>query len=159
MFKDINSDKKTDILLLALGERYQSIREIRNRVQNTGVWILGVMLAIGGWLFQSEVALSLLQKKIFIIAIVAVFVVVRFLYLRDLSIGFKGQQRTAVKLEKALGFFTPGFFGEGDHIMYEKIWEKAGTEKGEGKFFKTTYILIYAGAIFLVLVILFKGSN
>lgn len=157
MLKDINPDKKVDILLSALEERYQSIREIRNRVQSTGVWFLGVMGVIGGWLFQSEVALGCLQKNIYILAIVVIFIVVRFIYLKDLNIGFKGQQRAAVKLENALGLFIAGFFEEGGNPIYEELWKKAGTEKGEGNFFRTTYALMYTGAAFLILAILFKG--
>ena len=157
MIKDIDSDKKADILISALDERYQSIHKIRERVQSTGVWFLGIMLAVSGWLLQSGVVLSCSQKVFYILAVLIAFIAVRFTYLGDLCIGFKGQQRIAAKLEKALGFFTPGFFNDSEESMYPEKWEKAGTADGDGKFFRTTYTLIYIGTAFLILAILFSG--
>ncbi len=72
--------------------------------------------------------------------------------------GFKGQQRTAAKLEKVLGFYEAGFFEEGEKSLYPESWEKAGTEEGDGKFFKTTFLLIDIGFIFLILSIILSGG-
>jgi len=157
MIKDIDSDKKADILISALDERYQSIHKIRGRVESAGVWFLGIMLSVSGWLMQSDMVLSCPQKLVYILAVTVAFIAVRFVYLEDLCKGFKGQQRIAVKLEKALGFFTPGFFNDSGESVYPEKWEKVGTADGDGKFFHSTYTLIYIGTIFLILTILFSG--
>lgn len=157
MINKINSDKKIDILLSTLGERYQSIHEIRNRVQNIGVWVLGVMLATGVWFFQSTTPLNLHIKEVFILATIVVFLIIRFMYLKNLNVGFCGQQQAAARIEKALGLFTVGVFDESKEAIHDGSWEKAGTEKGEGKFFVTTYILLYVGVTFLILSIMFSG--
>jgi hypothetical protein len=157
MMKELNSEKKADILIAALEERYRSLHAIRERVQSVGIWYLGIMLGVAGWLLQSDILLSCLQKRVYILAIIISFIAIRFFYLENLCSGFKSQQRTAVKIEKALGFFVPGFFDGSDKSLYPESWEKAGAEDGEGKFFKTSYLLIYIGTGFLIATILING--
>ena len=157
MINNIDDEKKADILLSALEERYDSIHKIRERVESTGIWFLGIMLGVSGWLLQADVSLTCDQKIIYILAAVVAFVAVRYFYLEDLCTGFRGQQRMAAKIEKALGFFMPGFFDGSSEPMYPEKWEKAGTADGDGKFFRTTYILIYVGVVFLILTILLSG--
>ena len=153
----IDDNKKVDILLLALEERYSSIHKIRERVQNICVWGLGLLLGASGWLFQSEFFLTSLQKTIAIFSVIVAFVVLRFVFLENLQKGFKGQQHTAVQLEKILGFFTPKTFNDSEESIYPKNWESAGTEKGDGKFFNSTYALLYVGITFFIIAILLNG--
>jgi len=155
----IDENKKADVLISALAERYESIHKIRERVQGVGIWTLGLLLGAGGWLLQSEIVLTGLQKILAIVGIIAAFVVLRFIYLEDLRKGFKGQQRAAVRLERALGLFAPGVFDNSDEPIYPKSWEKAGTEKSDGKFFDSTYALLYVGVAFLIITILFSGCS
>lgn len=155
--KNLNKEKKVEVLLVALEERYRSLHIIRGRVQNVGIWALGILLAASGWLIQSEIIFSPLQKLIFIIGGSIAFIIIRFRYLDDLQIGFKAQQLTTARLEKSLGFFTPGTFDEEKAPIYPEKWEKAGTEEGNGKFFKTTYALLYVGFVFLLVAILLSS--
>ncbi len=158
MFNEFEINKKIDILLHSLSERYNSLHKIRGRVQGIGIWSLGVMVGICGWLLKGDIILNIFQKTIYILAAIGAFLVIRFLYLNDLKKGFKSQQRVAVKIEKSLKLFEPGFFLTGDSIFPMK-WLDAGTNEGEGKFFQTTYILLYIGILFVVLSILFNGVN
>ncbi len=155
----ISPEKKEDILLVALQERYASIHKIRERVQSVGIWALGLMLAAGGWIIQSGIVLEGLEKILIVLFLITIFVILRFTYLKDLNTGFKGQQRTASALETELGFYTPGVFNETSVPLYPEKWQKAGTEEGEGRFFKTSYYLIYVGIIFLILVVLLNGLS
>lgn len=158
--KDLNPDKKIDILISALEERYSSMHKIRDRVQSIGIWVLGGLIAASAWIFQNEIVFRPNQKFIYIIAILVALYVLRFIYLEDLSKGFKGQQQIAVKLEKSLGFFTPNFFDDAsENSMYPEKWQKAGTPDGDGKFFNSSYILIYTGVVFLILSILLSGCG
>lgn len=135
MINNIDNNKKIDILILALEERYRSMHKIRERVQSMGFWILGILGGIGGWLIQSNTSLYCIEKEIYIIALLITFIVIRFQYLKDLNKGFKGQQKITVKIEKSLGFFTPNFFPEEQDSMYPKSWNQAGTNGGSGNFF------------------------
>lgn len=149
--------KKADILISALEERYNSMHKIRDRVQGIGIWALGLMLGAGGWLIQSDAILTNLQKAIGILGVSAAFAALRFYYLRDLQIGFKAQQRTAARLEDALGLFSPGFLDKSDMPMFPESWKNSGTAEGDGGFFASTHVLLYVGVIFLILVTLLNG--
>lgn len=154
--KNIDDNNKIEILISALNERYQSMHNIRDRVQNTGIWILGILSSISGWLIQSSVYLTCFNKIIYLIALFATYHVIRFHYLEDLNKGFKGQQKVAAKIEKNLNLFDHKFFSDEDESLYPESWEKAGMENGDGKFFETTYLLINLGFIFLSISILFN---
>lgn len=152
--QNLNNSEKTDVLLTALNERYASLRAIRDRIQTICVWALGLMLAAGGWLIQSDITLSPPQKLLYIVGIAVAFIALRFHFLADLYRGFQSQQRTAVRIEKSLGLFTLKIFDEEESSLYPKEWTRAGEPDGEGKFFASTYLLLYIGVGFLVLTIL-----
>jgi hypothetical protein len=67
----INMAEKVDILISALEERYKALHIIRERVQNVGVWLLGIFLASGGWLLQNDVVLSSLQQIVYMLGILS----------------------------------------------------------------------------------------
>lgn len=155
---EIPTEKKVDILLTALEERYASIHRIRDRVQSIGIWALGLLLGAGGWVLQNGSTLTCSQKTLSVLGVVSAFIVLRFVYLEDLRNGFRGQQRAMVRLEEVLGFFTPGVFDKSDGAVYPEKWKHSGSQDGDGKFFDTTYALLYVGVAFLILTILFSVS-
>lgn len=157
MKENLDKDNKVSILLSALEERHTSLHAIRERAENIGIWSLGILLGAGGWLLQSQDALTNLQKLTMVLGATIAFWTLRFIYLKDLQIGFKNQQCIIVRLEKALGFFTPHIFDDLDEPIYPMSWQKAGTEDGDGKFFHSVYILLYVGIAFLVISIIFHG--
>jgi hypothetical protein len=122
-----------------------------------GIWVLGLLVAAGAYLIQSQVILGFSQIIFYVIGTIISIAVLRLKYLEDLHRGFKSQQCTAVRLEKALGLFTPGVFDDEKESIYPKKWEGAGTEEGDGRFFHTTYALLYVGTVFLVIAILMSG--
>ena len=153
----IDENKKIDVLLSALEERYASIHKIRERVQSVCLWALGLLLGAGAWLMQSNIILTAIQKASTIVVILIAFVILRFVYLNDLYKGFSTQQRVAARLEKALYLYAPGVFDDSDKPLYPQEWEKAGMGESDGKFFRSTYILLYFGVFFIILAILFNG--
>jgi len=155
----LSNPEKVSVLLAALEERYKAMHAIRERVQSVGIWALGILFAAGAWLMQSNVSLSASQKELLIVGIAVMFTALKYNYLGNLNIGFKKQQRTAVRIEKSLGLFTNGVFDSEADSVYPVEWASAGTEKGDGKFFHTTYMLLFIGAIFLIAVILLSGSG
>ncbi|MCX5726884.1 MAG: hypothetical protein NT030_06925 [Candidatus Saganbacteria bacterium] len=153
----IDDNKKVDVLLSALEERYNSIHKIRERVQSIGIWALGLLLGAGGWLMQSNIILTAWQKAIAILVIIGAFAFLRFDYLNDLRRGFNGQQQVAVRLERALCLYTQGIYDDSDEPIYPKSWEGAGMEISDGKFFDSTCNLLYVGVAFLLITILLNG--
>jgi hypothetical protein len=152
----IDNDKKIDILLSALEERYSAIHKIRNRLQNLGIWALGIFFAASGWLFQSDVYLQQHEQVVLLVFIIVLIFILFKTYIKDLEKGFKGQQRVAAKIENELGFYTDGLISE--YSLYPAGWKKAGTDNGEGRYFDTNRILLLTGAFVLALVILSKGN-
>jgi len=154
MSHDFDKDQKVSILITALQERYESMRAIRERVQSIGVWALGLLLAAGAWLIENSTPLTYTQKVIYILGAAVAFIVLRFYYLENLHLGFKGQQRVAARIEKALGLFTAGTFDTEKDSIYPESWEHAGKENGSGKFFEMSYLLLYVGVAFVIVAIL-----
>jgi len=150
---ELNNEQKTTILLSALEERYNSIHIIRDRVQNTCIWTLGLLLTAAGWLVQSTTVLTCKQKIIFSIFIVFVFTVVRCFYLKDLNKGFKSQQKIAARIEETLCLYETDVFGNSGSSVYPKEWKNSGDKDGQGNFFSTSYYLLYAGVFILLLAI------
>lgn len=156
--KDLSDDKKVEVLLAALNERYESLRAIRERVQSVGIWALGIFVAAGGAVIGNAVSLTIAQKALYIVGIVLAVIALRFKYLADLSAGFKNQQRVAARLEQALGLYTPGVLDDRSDSVYPSEWKQAGTIRGGGRFFRSTHLLLYVGVTFFIASILLSGN-
>jgi hypothetical protein len=153
----LDDQKNVDILLAALSERYEAMRVIRGRVQDTALWILGVLIGASGWLVTSSIVLTAGQKLSFLVALASSFAVIRFLYLDDLFKGFRAQQKVAAEIENALGLFTPGRFGTSATSIYPAKWSHAGTARGKGRFFMASHAMIDLAAGLLAATIFLKG--
>jgi hypothetical protein len=152
--KNLDQEEKVSILLTVLEERYEVLRTIRSRVENIGLWSLGLLLGVGGWLIQADLAMSESEKNLYIAGTVLVFLILRFGYFEDLARGFQKQQRATVRVEETLKLYEPQFFDESDESVYPREWRDAGTKNGNGKFFASTYHLLYLGFGFLLVAVL-----
>lgn len=154
---NLNNKQNNEILLVVLKERYESVHKIRERVQTVSIWSLGLLLGASGWIIQSKTKFNFQQQVFSISGIILSFIVFRFMFLEDLLKGFRSQQQTMVRIEKALGLFTPNTFNKSKEAIYPKSWEDVGKLGCEGKFFNSTFYLIYVGIILLILTILGNG--
>ena len=142
--------QKIDILLKALDERYKSIHIIRERVQTVSIWILGFLISGASWIYQSEINFYPVEFLAIFFAIICVWISLWRFYFRDLELGFNSQRKVAAKIEKSLGFYSEGYFLEGDEVLYPKDWENSGKRNGKGNFIRNNYILIAVGFALLV---------
>lgn len=148
--------QKVQVLVAALQERYQAMRTIRDRVQSIGIWALGLLTAAGGWVIQTDETLTRHDRMFFALGVIGALGVLRLIYLADLEKGFNAQQRTAARLEAALGFYEAGALAEGSTPLYPASWADAGKEEGKGRFFQSSYALLYVGSGFLLLALAFR---
>ncbi|MBW4891130.1 hypothetical protein KXQ82_15500 [Mucilaginibacter sp. HMF5004] len=145
----ISDDKKVEILLNALDERYSATKVIRERVQNICTWALGLFVTSSGYILTSTAPISIHQKAYFTVLATLSVIILRVFYLEDLERGFKSQQQIQAKIENVLGLCKKGTFAK--ESIYPESWSHAGTNKGKGKFFLHNYILIYSGMFMLIL--------
>lgn len=148
---NMTEEKKIEILLHALSQRYSSIEIIRERVQNVCIWTLGLFITASGWLLQSERDLDTHEKLLFSGMIVISILTLRIYYLSDLEKGFKTQQKIQAKIESILGLCKEGIYA--DDSIYPASFLDSGSKDGKGKFFAHNYLLIYVGTTFLLIAI------
>lgn len=154
----LEDGKKVDVLLVALAERYTSLHHIRQRVESVGLWAMGLSLAAGGWMLQSGMTPSICVKLISGAGVIVAFSVLRLVYLADLRRGFCGQQRVAVSIERALGLFSRDAFDLTGETIYPEKWKDAGTKASDGRFFNSTYTLLWIATAFLLMSIFVSGT-
>jgi hypothetical protein len=145
---NISDEKKVEVLIAALKERYESLHKIRDRVQSSGIWILGILFAASGWFLQDDRGLGLSKKVTFAAAALFAFLVFRYSFLADLRKGFKNQQIAAASIEEKLGLYEEGKYAQ-KGTVYPLSWKDSGTKSGDGKFFNTIYLLLWIGILFL----------
>lgn len=128
---------------------------MRGRVQNTCTWTLGIFFLVSGWIIQSNLDLGWFQKFLYSFFLLVAVCIVRFCYLADIEKGFKTNLQIVARIEKTLKLYDVNFFDSSNSSVYPEQWSKAGENGCEGKFFKNSYWLLYAGTIFLLIAILF----
>ncbi|MDB4992040.1 MAG: hypothetical protein JWL75_285 [Parcubacteria group bacterium] len=151
----MTEDKKIDVLIAALQERYTSTHTIRERVQSVCLWALGVSLAATGWLIQSDVLFPFIITLLFILLLGVIYYALRHVYFADLERGFSRQLKTTAKIEEALHLYDPTYFHNSESI-YPKEWKSAGNPSSEGNFFNSNYRLLKLGLIILAIALLLK---
>ena len=145
---EINESDKVNILLVSLQERYNATHNIRARVEQVCTWALGILVVAAGFIINKDIQLSVSQKSFLIVSLLAILIVLRFFYFRDLEKGFKDQLKVAAKIEKSLLLYEPGIYGE--DALFSKSWKNAGQKKSDGRFFRSNYLMLYIGLAIIV---------
>ena len=112
-------DKKIDVALAQLSERYTALHNMRDRSMQFTIWILGLGLALG-WLLLSEIALTTIQKLVLLLILI-VIPYASHLFLRGIRIGFDNNLAIARRLERALLLLEPGAYLDTKAILDEKF--------------------------------------
>ncbi|MDO9545682.1 MAG: hypothetical protein Q7J07_02900 [Pelolinea sp.] len=145
----ISGEKKVDVAVSQLAERYTALHNMRDRSMQFAVWILGLGFVMA-WLLISEVALTPLQTYL-TFAFLVVIGVASFLFVRGIHIGFKNNMAIAARLEEALMLFEAG--------TYHRTLPVLNGDFNSKKFkptehFFTLYCLLAAVYLFLVLLVI-----
>lgn len=148
---------KIQVLLASAEARHKAIHIMRERVQKICTWIMGVFLAVAGWMIKENMTLSPSQKAVVVSMVVIIVLVIHLAYLKDIMKGFKAQHRVLARIEDALKLYEPGVYDDKDSGLLPNIWKQAGTSKGSGRFFRNNLYLLYIGAVSLIVSILIQG--
>jgi len=97
---EISDNKKIDILLHLLSERYTASHRMRERSLNFAIWILGFGIAMI-WMLLSEISLTFSQKIILTIFAVIIGCLTKK-FLNSIEVGFDRNRNVMIKIEEVL---------------------------------------------------------
>jgi len=135
---NINDDKKVDILLSLLNERYNASHRMRERSLNFAIWILGFGIAVA-WMLLRDTNLSISQKVVLTIFIVIIGYLTRK-FLLCIEVGFNANKEVMVTIEEALECYEQNKYMEGKSLYPEKY---RNSECTKASHFKSLYEWIW----------------
>jgi hypothetical protein len=135
---NINDNKKVDILLSLLNERYVASHRMRERSLNFVIWILGFGIAVA-WMLLRDINLSISQKIVLTIFIVIIGYLTRN-FLLYIEAGFNTNKEVMVTLEEALECYEQNKYVEGKSLYPAKYRNSECTKTSH---FKSLYQWIW----------------
>jgi hypothetical protein len=144
---EISEEKKLEILLAQLQERYEALHKMRDRSMQFSLWILGLGLGMA-WLLINETALTCHQQwAVTCLLILLGFTTSWFIY--GIERGFKTNRQIVIKLETALKLYDQDFYGIHESILPTRF---AKAKRKWTDHFKTLYAIIVS--VFIALIVL-----
>lgn len=112
---EISDDKKLDILLNLLKERYDSAHKLRERSYKFTVWLLGIGVAFIGFVVTKP-CLSFIQRS-FLTGFTIVITFLASFFLASMEKGAKKNRHVMIRIEEILGCYQSGFY-DGQDMLY-----------------------------------------
>jgi len=142
----INDNKKVDILLNLLSERYNASHKMRERSLNFTTWILGFGIALS-WILLSQITLNFTQRIVFTIFIIVIgsFTII---FLSSIEIGFNNNRKVMIRIEKILGCYELNEYSD-DETLFPEVYKSFN--KKRTWHFRSLYIGILL--IFILLIV------
>lgn len=106
----ISEDKKIDILLNLLKERYEASHKMRDRSLKFAIWILGFGIALI-WILLGDSPLGFLSK-IILTALVIIIGILTGTFLKSIDKGFVNNRAVMINIEEALECYDKGVYLE-----------------------------------------------
>lgn len=130
----ISGDKKVDVLLNLLNERYAASHRMRERSLNFALWILGFGIGIA-WMLLSQITLTFSQKIILTTFVIIIGCLTK-IFLCAIEVGFDRNRKVMVKIEETLGCYKANIYSEGTALFPEAY---KTLDKKETSHFKSLY--------------------
>jgi len=105
---EISDNKKIDILLHLLSERYTASHRMRERSLNFAIWILGFGIAMI-WMLLSEISLTFSQRIILTIFAVIIGCLTKK-FLNSIEVGFDRNRNVMIKIEEVLRCYESNIY-------------------------------------------------
>lgn len=144
---EISEEKKLEILLAQLQERYEALHKMRDRSMQFVLWILGFGLGMA-WLLINEAALTCIQQWAITLLLVLLGIAT-FLFVCGIERGFEASRKIIIKLETVLKLYEQDFYTKKEFILPP---EYADEKKRWTDHFKTLYVIIIS--VFITLIVL-----
>ena len=144
---EISEEKKLEILLAQLQERYEALHKMRNRSMQFVLWILGLGLGMA-WLLINEAELSSTQRLFLTIFLIVISLAV-WLFVHAIACGFKANRGIIIRIEKALKLYEKDYYDIPESILPTEF---SCQKCGKTGHFNTLYMLIII--VFTTLIVL-----
>lgn len=112
---EISEEKKLEILLAQLQERYEALHKMRDRSMHFVLWILGLGLGMA-WLLINETELASAQK-VAITLLLLVLGIVTLLFVYAIGRGFIANRQIMIRIETALKLYEENCYGVSESIL------------------------------------------
>jgi len=144
----INNDKKIDILMILLRERYEASHKMRERSMAFATWVMGFGIALI-WILLSDSPLGLWQK-IILTAFIFVGGILTKKFLKSIHVGFENNHKVMVKIEETLGCYEKGVYIEEESLFPGNYKDLSNKETSH---FGSIYAWLVAMGFVLILMI------
>ncbi len=134
---EISGDKRADVLLALLKERYEASHKMRDRSYNFSVWIMGLGMALV-WLILSRPDICS-NQRITLSALVVAMGLLSFRFLRNIDRGFEGNRAIMIRIERTIGCYEKSLYCD-EESLYPKRYQELG--KTATSHFLSLYILL-----------------
>lgn len=145
---EISHEKKVDVLLNLLNERYEASHRMRERSLSFALWILGFGIAMA-WMLLSQMALTFSQKIILTIFVVVIGILTKK-FLASIEVGFDKNRKVMIKIEEALECYKADVYIETTALFPE---EYKNLDKKETSHFTSLYQWIWSIVAMLIFLI------
>jgi uncharacterized membrane protein YsdA (DUF1294 family) len=144
----LEDDKKIDILLTLLKERYEASHKMRERSYKFSVWILGVGVALI-WLILSRPEICIRQRTVLTFVIIIIGALA-FQFLRSIDKGFANNKEVMIRIEQILGCYDQDIYIGGE-CLYPRQY---GTNRKNGfSHFLSLYTLLVAVGLAVIVLL------
>jgi hypothetical protein len=144
----LNNDKKADILLNLLKERYEASHKMRERSLSFAIWIMGFGIALI-WILLGGSPLGLWQKIVLTGFIVIASALTRR-FLKSIETGFKNNHDVMVRIEDILGCYEKNIYVEAESLFPQKYKDLSNKDTSH---FGSIYVWLVTMAFALILMI------
>ena len=144
---EISEEKRLDILLAQLEERYEALYKMRDRSMQFVLWILGLGLGMS-WLLINKETFTL-EQKILISILLIVLGVTTLYFVCSIGRGFNVTRQIIIKLETSLKLYDKNYYNISDSILPQEYSSKKTGLNGHFKTLNTLIIIVLLSLIIL----------
>jgi hypothetical protein len=144
----VSSDKKVDILLNLLKERYEASHKMRERSLSFATWVMGFGIALV-WILVSGSSLGLWQKVV-LTGFVFVASALTRKFLKSIETGFEKNHEIMVRIEDILGCYEKNAYAETETLFPEKYKDLSNKDTSH---FGSIYLWLMAMGLVLIVMI------
>ncbi|MHC4122651.1 MAG: hypothetical protein ACYSSI_03680 [Planctomycetota bacterium] len=146
---EMSEEKKIEVLLMQLQERYDALHKMRDRSMQFVLWILGFGLGMA-WLLINEASFTLAQK-ILISILLVILGATTFYFVYSIGRGFNVTRQIIIKLETSLKLYDKNYYNISDSILPPKYSSQKTGVTGHFKTLNALIIVVLLSLIILTL--------